>query len=249
MMQATQQAVGEFISRFFHGLRPTTEDMREFCTRPLAHACVWANGRMVDDVESQLRAWMSNDPEPGARTYKLPVVIVALSNDYTQTAKEINYQVNERKYIRLPNDPKNRVFGLKTVAADRRMQVCIIAQERVTADSIAAQLAQFVSSEQNRRFYAGYRFSGVDAGVWPVQIDSPDVYGKAVLVDGAKAPIILTTDFDLHTNVPMFSAPAPGEPNDGLGDPGNPDDLAGYPTVVAVEGHEIYSGARWSVHE
>ena len=81
MMQATQRAVGEFIGRFFAGLSPTTEDMREFCARPLAHACVWANGRMVDDVESQLRAWMSNDNEPGARTYKLPVVIVALSND------------------------------------------------------------------------------------------------------------------------------------------------------------------------
>jgi hypothetical protein len=202
MMQATQRAVGEFIGRFFAGLSPTTEDMHEFCARPLAHACVWANGRMVDDVESQLRAWMSNDNEPGARTYKLPVVIVALSNDYTQTAKEINYQVNDMRFIRLPNDPKNRVFGLKTVAADRRMQICIIAQERVTADSIAAQLSQFVSSERNRRFYAGYRFSGVDAGAWPVQIDAPDVYGKSVQVDGAKAPIILTTDFDLHSTLP-----------------------------------------------
>jgi hypothetical protein len=38
----------------------------------------------------------------------------------------------------------------------------------------------------------------------------------------------------LRAEIPLFDAPKTGEPNDGKGDPANPNDPAGYPVVQKI---------------
>ncbi|NCC41888.1 MAG: hypothetical protein EOM21_21260 [Gammaproteobacteria bacterium] len=46
---------------------------------------------------------------------------------------------------------------------------------------------------------------------------------------------LLTVDLTIRANVPLYQAPKPGEPNDGQGDPTDPEDPAGYPFLREID--------------
>lgn len=68
---------------------------------------------------------------------------------------------------------------------------------------------------------------------WPVQIESTDSPATSIGTE-AKNLTILAIDLTLKATIPMMSAPAPGQPNDGKGTPGSTSNPSGFPLVERV---------------
>ena len=132
----------------------------------------------------------------------------------------------------LPDDAKGRAFNVRVIAGDIRTQIAICAHDEPTARSIASQFLLYIDNIENRRFFAHYQFANEDL-TWPVQIESPEVPAMSIQTD-AKNLTILAVDVTLRASIPLFDAPAAGQPNDGKGTPGSVTDPAGYQVVVQV---------------
>ena len=233
MFQPVYVALGRFMGRFFEQLTPTTRPMYEYVQRDLAHAILLAPARMIDSAEDMLAKLIRLDADSETTApHKFPVIILAVSKDYTPTMRDYTRQIADRVEIIMPNDPKERVFGLRTVSADLRCQIAIFAQEPHTAHSIAAQFLLWIDQTENRRFTANYRFAGCD-NEFPVQIEDPGAPAMSVQTE-AKNAVILALDLTLKVTAPLFDFPKKGEPNDGKGIPGDEHNPAGYPRVIAA---------------
>lgn len=237
MFEPVKAGFGQYMARFYADLAPTTRAMEEFVGRGVGRSIMWAPGRMVDAAEDMLSLYAREKPESGpVRPFSLPIMFVAMAKDYAPTGREFTRQLADAEWVTLPGDEKGRTFRLRTVAADIRTQVVIVAADEPTARSIAAQLALYLDSTEGRRFAAPFHFAG-EAMDWPVLIESPDVPAIAVQTD-AKNLTLLALDITLKATLPLLSAPKPGEPNDGRGVPGS-DDPAGYPVVNVVHGAQF----------
>lgn len=233
MLEPAKIALGHFLGRFFASLTPTTKPLGKFVKRPLSRAIVWAPSRMVDAAEDMLSLWMRADLDSApTKPPELPVIIVAMAKDYTPTGRDYTRQVADQAMVIIPHDPKERVFGLRTVAGDVRAQLAFFAMDEPSARSLAAQFLLFIDATINRRFEAIYQFAGMDTA-WPVQIDTPESPALSISSD-AKNLTILAIDITLHVEIPLFDAPGPDQPNDGKGIPGT-DDPAGYPLLNTID--------------
>lgn len=240
MLQPVKIALGEFMGRFYQSLVATTKPMGGYLTRGLGTSIVWAPTRMIDMAEEMLSLWMRSDLDDAPTTPpELPVMIVAMAKDYTPTGREYTRQVADPILVMIPEDEKARAFGVRCVAGDVRVQLAIFAHDEPTARSLAAQFLLFLDATPNRRFMARYTFAGL-VTEWPVQVESPDAPAIAIQTD-AKNLTILAIDITLHAEIPLFDAPAEGQPNDGKGVPGT-DDPAGYPLVTEVATTSMESG-------
>jgi len=239
MLQPVKEALGQFLGRFFATVVPTTNPLQPYVLRPLAKAIVWAPARMIDAAEEMLALWIRANLDGGPTSPPdLPVLIVAIGKDLVPTGRDYTRQVADRQMVLIPGDEKERLFGLRTAAGDLRAQLVIIATDEPSAHSLAAQFLLFLDATDNRRFEATYRFAGIDTK-WPVQIESPDAPAMSIQTE-SKNLTILAIDMTLHMTVPIFDAPAIGQPNDGKGVPGT-EDPSGYPLVqtIAVEREEL----------
>lgn len=233
MLEPVKASLGIFMGLFYASVVPTTKPLNTFVTRGLAKSIVWAPSRMVDSAEDMLASWQRNDTDSAATTPpNMPVIIVAMARDYTPTGRDYTRQVADSQMVMLPGDPKERVFGVRTMAGDVRAQIAIFAQEEPTARSLAAQFLLFMDATPNRRFTAKYPFAG-QALDWPVQIEAPDSPAMSIQAE-AHNLTILAIDITLKAEIPLFDAPKVGEPNDGKGTPGDPLDPAGYPLTGEV---------------
>jgi hypothetical protein len=230
MFEPVKIGFGEFMTEFYNSLVPTTKAMEEFIARGVGKSIAWAPGRMIDAAEDMLASWVRNDTDSApTKPAKLPVVIVAFAKDYTPTGRDFTRQVAEPLPVIIPDDEKERVFNLRTLAGDIRAQVAVFAADEPTARSIASQFALFLDVPSNRRYSARYSFAGVDH-YFPVQIESPEALFVNIQ-SGAKNVSILAGDITLKAEIPLFSAPKDGDPNDGKGIP-ETDDPAGYPVLA-----------------
>lgn len=226
---------GLYLHRFHQDLIASTPAMQEFAARPFSQCAVWAPARMIDQVEEMIASWRKNDNADDARPRPyLPVMIAAMSKDYMPAPPEFSRVVPEDTFITLPEDPLERLFKLRMVTADVRIQVAIIAQEEATARSIALQLDLFAKTTENRRFYAPFTLAGFSEG-WPVTLEMPELQGIANPPGENKNMTILTVDIQARATVPLLRAPGPGEPHDGKGT-GASNDPHGYPAVQEARG-------------
>jgi hypothetical protein len=234
MLEPVKSAFGEFMGRYYAEIVPTTKPLHEYVVRGLAKSMVWAPTRMVDSAEDMLASWQRNDTDTATTTPpKMPVVIVALARDYTPTMRDFTRQIADTEMVIFPGDVKERVFGVKTMAGDIRAQIAFFAQDEPTARSLAAQFLLFLDASGNRRFTARYYFAG-QALDHPVQIESPDSPAMSIQSD-SKNLTILAVDITLKAQIPLFSAPGVGQPNDGKGTVGDDSDPAGYPLTAQVD--------------
>jgi hypothetical protein len=230
MFEPVKIGFGEFMTEFYNSLVPTTKAMEEFTARGVGKSIAWAPGRMIDAAEDMLASWIRNDTDSApTQPAKLPVVIVAFAKDYTPTGRDFTRQVAEPLPVIIPDDEKERVFNLRTIAGDIRAQIAIFAPDEPTARSIASQFTLYLDVPLNRRYSARYPFAGTDH-CFPVQIESPEALFVNVQT-GAKNVSILAGDITLKAEIPLFSAPKVGDPNDGKGIP-ETDDPAGYPVLA-----------------
>lgn len=229
MFEPVKKALGEFLGGYYTSITPTTKQLEKFVLRGLSHSVAWAPARMVDAAEEMLELWRKNETNGAAtKPADLPVIIVAMSKDYVPTGRDYTRQVADSQMVMLPGDIKERAFGLRAIAGDIRAQIVFFAQDEPTAKSLAAQFLLFLDAAPNRRFSALYTFAGQNL-YWPVQIESPDSPAMSIQTE-VKNLSILAVDITLKVEIPLFDAPAVGQPNDGKGVPGTADP-AGYPVM------------------
>lgn len=232
MFEPIKVGFGQYMVGFYNSLVPTTQSMPEFIGRGAAKAMAFAPSRMVDAAEEMLASWQRNDTDSSdTRPAKLPAVLVAMAQDYVPTGRDYTRQIADSMPTIIPADAKARAFGLRTVAGDIRAQILIVAADEPTARSIASQFHLFLDAVPNRRFHYSHTFAGATTD-WPVQIEAPDSPAIAIKTD-VKNIVMLAIDLILKAQIPLYDAPAVGQPNDGKGIPGT-DDPAGYPLVNQV---------------
>ncbi|MAD95833.1 MAG: hypothetical protein CMB99_00755 [Flavobacteriaceae bacterium] len=218
-LQPFQVGLGEYLGRFHASIVPLTKQVEEFANRPQTQAMAFASGRMVDDAQKmvdQYRSDTGNGKTPGTR---LPAIIVAMDPEVVPTGRDFVNQVSTDQYVRF-SESDTRVFKLRTMAIDQRVQVAIAAHEPATAKAIAAQLLLFMDAD--RYIYPQYEFAG-HTRRWRAMIETPE--SPASRVDTEEANLtLLAIDLVLKATIPIYTAPAPGEPNDGssLTPPGYP---------------------------
>jgi len=241
-----KKGFGGFMGAFFSTLVPTTPGVQKLMARPLKTAINWAPSRMVDAAEEMLAAWQKNDTDSAPTTPpEIPIILVAMARDYIPAGRDFTRQIADSVPVMIPGDAKERIFGMRIVAADIRAQVAIFAHDAGTATSLAAQFALFLDSTAGRRFSASFTYAGASHD-WPVQVESPDVPFSNIATEN-KNLTILVGDLTLKASIPFFDAPKAGDANDGQGTPGSATDPAGYPFVTEVE--QISRGAIYAVDQ
>lgn len=235
MYQPVKAAFGESLGRFFaSGVVPTTKYLDEYAKRPLSRAILWAPARMVDLAEEMLASWQRDDSRGDPTSpYTMPIILAAMAKDATQSTPDAGKSLATPEYVVIDGDPKDRLFLLRTFTADIRAQLAIAAHDEGTARALASQVLLWFEAMPNRSFPATYRFAGFDL-CWPVTVVLPDMPASLVPTDH-KNLTLLTLDLTVRANVPLYQAPKPGEPNDGQGDPENPEDPAGYPFLREID--------------
>jgi len=227
-------AFGRYLGAFYEQMIGDTPAVAEFARRGFAKSAVWAPGRMVDQVEDMLATWRKNDTEgqPKPNPY-LPVMIAAMSNDFTPAPTEYARPLADDAWVRLPADPKARVFKLRVVVATIKTQVAICAPDPASAKSIAMQLDLWCKRTANRRFYARFPLAGFNEP-WPVTLELPELMAVPTPMD-VKNLIVLTVDIDMHATVPMLMHPAQGAADADRKGAGTEADPDGY--LVVTEAH------------
>ena len=218
---------------FYASLVPTTPALQQFTTRGLKKSILWAPARMSGAAEEMLSAWQKNGTDSATTAPpEMPVILVAMAKDYMPTGRDFTRQIADNIQVIVPGDAKERLFGLRVAAGDIRAQVAIFAHDTGTASSIASQFLLYLDTVHGRRFPATFTHAGV-ATEWPVQVESPDAPASSVPTD-AKNLTILIIDLTLKASIPLYDAPAAGQPNDGQGTAGDASDPSGYPVVTQV---------------
>ena len=219
---------------FYASMVPTTKPMNEFLIRGFSKSVQWAASSSIDSAKDMLASWQRNDTDTEAtKPSKLPVIICAMARDYTPTGRDFTRQIADPMPVIIPGDTKERLFGLRTIAGDIRVQIVIFAADEPTSKSIAAQFCLFLDAIPNRRFHSDWTFAGVTTK-WPVQVESID--SPVISSDsGVSNVVIMAVDLTLKAEIPLYDAPKVGDlNNDGLGIAGT-NDPAGYMKVVEVD--------------
>lgn len=246
MFDPIKIAFGDYLYRFFREISPTNKEIERYIKRPPSKAILYAPGRMIDSVDAMLAKWRKLDQDSGpTRSYPSPVMIFAMDRNVTPTGRDYTRPLADKTMVTISDDPKKRVFGLRTVTADIRVQTAIFSHLEPTSRSIAAQLLLYLDEVPSRRFRAPYEFAGFTTE-WPVQIDTPETPAMLIPLSPEDNMTCYTVDLNLHCTIPLFYGPRPGEPNDGKGIAGDMTDPAGYPTVSTIT---ISSCARCAPHE
>jgi len=230
MLGPIKIAFAQYLVRYHAQLKPTTTGIGRYLKRDVRQGIVWAPSRMVDQAQDMLALWIKASINGAStRPPDLPVIVVAMAQDYLPTGRDYSRQLADRHWIQLPDDPKARLFGLRTVAADIRAQLVIFSSSQPTASALAAQFLLFADATDNRRFMADYAFSGITTR-WPVQLDTPE--NPAMRIESeAENLTILAIDINLHATIPLFDAPDEGHAHDGQGNDHDPNDRHGWPVM------------------
>lgn len=226
---AIGQWLADFHDKFFE---PDTPANVEWAGRAAPLAMAWAPGRMVDQVESMLSAWARNDntgvPSTSA---SYPAVFVAVAPDYTESLGEAGRTVADWTPFAFPQDPTGRSFRVRTMSADLRVQVVVVAPDQLSTMSILGQLSLWAVTKP--KFGARYVFGGF-ASDWPITVLGGD--RMAVQTPVGEQVSILALDLTIRTTLPMFRGPRGEEATDGMDPPG-------FPVVLDIEtGHDMSLG-------
>lgn len=232
VMMPLDIAIGQMMARWYATVYGDTQAVTEFVGRGVGKAIKWVPGRMIDDAQAMLQSYQRDQQGEHGVNAKLPVVLVAASRDYMPLSGDWG----ARSLPRIEGvfsvaegaveGEARSWYGMRTAQHQVRVQVVIIAPEKYSARSLAAQFDIFVRNPDNRHLVVTHPFGQyrVDA---PAVIEDPET---VFLVAGeAKSMTVLAGDFTLKATTPYFDAPREGEPNDGSQN--NP---PGYPVVDRV---------------
>jgi hypothetical protein len=233
LLTPAKAAIGQWLADF-HGkfFEPDTPANVEWAGRAAPLAMSWAPGRMVDQVEPMLSSWARNDNTGAPSTSaSYPALFIAVAHDYTESPGEAGRTVVDWTPFAFPQDPECRSFRVRTMSADLRTQVVVVAPDQLTTMSMIGQLALWAVAKP--KFTARYVFGGF-ASDWPITVLGGD--RLAVPTPVGEQLSILALDLTIRVTLPMFRGPRGTEATDGLEPPG-------FPVVLDVEtGHDLSLG-------
>lgn len=216
MFEPVKHAFGRFMGDFYASLVPTTKPMQEFCARGLEKSIGIAPGKMVDAAESMVNSWIKNvqESENGStrgpsKNHQFPAIIVAFAKDSPAYEREYGRPMSDAEFVQIPDDPLKRIFKLRTIGLDMRVQIVVISHDEPSARSIAAQFQAFVDQGDKRRFKAVYEFAQTET-LWPCQIENTSVPFLNIPSE-ADNLTLLASDLTLHCTVPLFEASPVGK--------------------------------------
>lgn len=222
----------QYLNRWREGLYADyvdTKGVRSFMDKPFGQAVKWVAGRMIDDAEAMLSAYVKNENGPPGKSTLFPVLLLGMDETFVGTGADWGGDHIARTLQQF--EEGGSWYGYKHVMQDRRLQMVIIASEGGTAQSLAAQLSSFIKEPSNRYFNATYTFGQYSIPM-PQTVESVRIDWADVKPEGIKNIKILIADLTLKCSIPYIDAPAAGAPNDGSTN--NP---PGYPLVREVDKH------------
>lgn len=234
-------AFGAYMGRFYAGIFADTRSLREYTQRGLARSIAFAPGRMVDQVDDMIKAYLKNDnstgekvpperPYTAGKNALFPMIVLAMAKDYNPTPADFGGRQLQRRLVCLEEGENPSVYGYRQAMGEIRAQVAIMAAETTTAQSLAAQFLLFVGEQKNRRFKVNYEWGQYQLEM-PCILETPDVFFSKVDSENSNMTI-LSVDLNLRTVFPYLDAPKDDEENDGTGR--NP---PGYPMVEQFNLH------------
>lgn len=224
---AIKIAFGEYMNRWYDSIIPTTKQNEAFLARGFSNCVKWASGRMVDEAQKMLDSYRKNDNEGGVNNdSKLPVVLAAMSRDYTPVSGAWGEQAHEQ-YVVLEDAEDASFYRYRQSQFEVRVQVVFIGAESPTTRNLANSFCWFIGQPINRHFFSKYVWGQYELEM-PNMIEDPDVILQAVDTE-QKNLVMLAVDLMLKITVPHLKAPADGEETDNSGR--NPE---GYPVVQEV---------------
>lgn len=231
-MMPLDTAIGRMMGRWYAGLYGDTQAVAEFVGRGLAKSIKWVPGRMIDDAQAMLQSYQRDQQGEHGSNARLPVVMVAASRDYMPISGDWGSRALPRTMGvfsvaegAIEGQPPS-YYGLRSVQHQVRVQVVVIAAEKHSARSLAAQFDMFVRNAENRHLVVKHTF-GQYSSEAPAVIEDPEVV--FAVAGESKTMTVLAGDFTIKATTPYYDAPRPGEPNDGSAN--NP---PGYPLVDGV---------------
>lgn len=220
----------QYLSRWREGLYADyvdTKGVSAFMAKPFGAAVKWVAGRMIDDAEAMLGAYVKNNNGPKGESTLFPVLLLGMDETFVGTGADWGGDQIGRTMQQI--EEGGSWYGYKHVMLDRRLQMVIIASEGGTAQSLAAQLSSFIKEPSNRYFDAVYTFGQYSVPM-PQTVESVRIDWADVKPDGIKNIKILIADLTLKCSVPFFDAPAAGAPNDGTTNV-----PPGYPSLKGID--------------
>lgn len=203
---------------------------------PYANAVKWAPGRMVDAVEDMFSTYQREDNSGKAgRSAFLPVVFIAVAQEYTQSPSEAGRPLLDKLAIGFAADTLRRSFRIRSLSLDLRAQVVVLSPDVGSTMSLIAQLAQW--ADARRTFHSAYTFAGFTSD-WPVQVIPSDRMALSTPLGEHVSAMAL--DLTLRVTVPQFYGPRSGEATDG-------NDPPGFPVVadVAIAAGDVMNRPSW----
>lgn len=218
LITPVKAAIGGWLSEFYAQFQPDTAANVEWAARGTTKSMAFVPGRMVDSVEEMLSSWRVNNNSGKASTSAfLPVLLIAVAHDYTETPSEIGRPLTDYMPITLPGDPSNRSLRVRMMSVDLRAQVVVMASDQLSAMSIIGQLCLWCV--ERLRFKASFAFEGI-ATDWPVQVVSADRIALPSPIGEHMA--VLPLDITFRASLPLFYGPKAGDATDGNVPPGFP---------------------------
>lgn len=225
--------LGRYMGRYYASLVADTRAMSEYVARGLEHSIAWVPGRMIDKVEAMIKEYRKNQNEPGpGLSSALPIVLIALSKDFTPAPADWGVAVGSPIDVRKPDDSNERAYKLRLSVNEYRAQVVFISPEVHSAHSLSMQFHMFANGDGGRRFTHVHEFAGMEHE-FPAMLETIDL-GAVSPPDDVPNLTILIADINIRATIPLFQAPKGGEPNDGKPAP------AGYPVVVEVDAKQVF---------
>lgn len=206
-----KEAFGWYLFDWFNKLYTDTAALKEFRARRPAQAMQWAPSRMIDQVESMLAQYRKNENGPAGATTKLPVILLATDDDFLGTGAD--WGGHHTGFERIQIHEGGSWYDYRQDMHDRRIQVAIIASDGDTAKSLAAQLSSYMQEPHHRYMDAHYKFGQYTVPA-AMQLETKRIDWMRVETE-QKNMKILAADISLKCVLPIFRAPAEGEPNDG----------------------------------
>lgn len=237
LLTPVKAAFGAWLTDFrVNEFQPDTQATAEWAQRTAGPSIGWAPARMVDSAEEMLSTWRrnTNDGKVPSSGF-LPVVLVAVATDYTETPGEDGRPITDKIPFAFPDDPLQQSFALRLMRVDLRAQVVVVSTDAMSTQSIMGQLLLHIAARG--RFDASYGFAGFTAA-YPTRIVPSD--RLAIPTPLGEQLSILAVDLNLRASIPLFygqgteQAPEPFPVTTGVGnehDPATPP----LPEVTAAQ--------------
>lgn len=201
LLTPVRAALGSWLQDFrANHFQPDTAANAEWAQRSPAPAIAWAPARMVDAAEDMLSTYRRNQNDGKAPTSGfLPVMLVAVASDYTETPGEDGRPITDRIPFSFPDDPQKQSFALRLMRVDLRAQIVVAAPDSLSAQSMIGQL--FLHILERGTLRANYSFAGFTAA-YPTRIVPTD--RMAIPTPLGEQVCVLAVDLNLRASIPLF---------------------------------------------